>query len=88
MLSDIKIPRCPGCQADAMFHRCVSHVQERAGFKKNGWYCERCHAGPYQLGTMTEAKAAETAKTLLGRSDKANIYWLWVFPNGGLPVAK
>ncbi len=66
MLSDIKIPRCPECHADEMFHRCVSHIQTRAAFKQNGWYCGKCNAGPYQLGTMTEAKAAGTAKAILG----------------------
>ncbi|MET4696128.1 hypothetical protein [Endozoicomonas lisbonensis] len=65
MLSDMKIPRCPECQADAMFHRCISHIPTKAAFKRNGWYCEQCKSGPYQLGTMTEAKAAETAKALL-----------------------
>ncbi len=70
MLSNITIPKCPDCNQDAMLHRCFSHIPGKESFKKNGWYCEECNAGPYKLGSMTEQKASESAKQLLSQDNK------------------
>ncbi len=66
-LVDWQPPPCPKCKKDEMHHRCLSHVPGTATFRKNGWYCQSCKAGPYQLGTMTEAKAAQFALALLNK---------------------
>jgi len=64
---DYNVPNCPVCGADDMAHICKSHVPGTAAFRKNGWYCQSCKTGPYQLGSMTEAKAAQFALSLLNR---------------------
>jgi hypothetical protein len=58
---------CPTCKADDMAHICKSHVPGTAAFRKNGWYCQTCKAGPYQLGSVTEADAARFALALLNK---------------------
>jgi hypothetical protein len=63
-LTDWTPPNCPQCKADSMRHICFSHVISGAAFKKNGWYCDICKAGPFQLGNVTEADAAIFAKQL------------------------
>ncbi|EGR0524990.1 hypothetical protein FG062_14675 [Vibrio cholerae] len=60
-------PPCPSCGKDEMEHKCVSHVQGTAAFKKNGWYCQSCNAGPFQLGSVTEDECAAFANGLLNR---------------------
>lgn len=64
---DFNVPCCPSCGADDMAHICKSHVPGTAAFGKNGWYCGACESGPYQLGSMTEAKAAQFALNILNR---------------------
>lgn len=63
-LADWTPPNCPNCNADSMLHKCISHVPGTASFRKNGWYCESCSAGPFQLGNKTEADAASFALRL------------------------
>jgi len=63
-LPELKIPVCPSCKTDQMHHLCVSHVPGCAGFRKNGWYCQLCETGPYQLGNVSEKDAALTAAFL------------------------
>lgn len=63
-LPDLQLPPCPNCKADRMYHRCVSHIPGRAAFRQNGWYCEACCSGPYQLGNVREDEAAVTAASL------------------------
>jgi hypothetical protein len=65
------IPFCPSCGLDDMYHRLVSHIPGCAAFRQNGWYCQSCDAGPYQLGSVTEADAARYALELLNRSKKS-----------------
>lgn len=61
LLSDWTPPNCPTCHADAMVHKCISPVPGTAEFRKNGWYCDSCGVGPFQLGSATEADAARIA---------------------------
>lgn len=63
-LPDLEIPPCPNCQADQMYHRCVSHIPGRAAFRRNGWYCQVCGSGPYQLGNVREEDGAAIAASL------------------------
>ncbi len=58
-------PACPSCGKDEMCHKCVSPVRGSAAFKNNGWYCQVCNAGPFQLGSVTEDECAAFANDLL-----------------------
>ena len=66
-LNDFDVPNCPECGEDEMYHLCVSPVPGTASFRKNGWYCKSCKAGPKQLGSVTEADAARFALALLNK---------------------
>ena len=72
-LNDWTPPCCPQCNADDMRHICFTHVPSWAAFKKNGWYCDSCKAGPFQLGSVTEQNAAKFSKRLntKGRQNEA-----------------
>lgn len=63
-LSDWIPPPCPKCQSEDMYNLCFSHVPGSGHFRKNGWYCESCSAGPYQLSDVTEADTARFALRL------------------------
>lgn len=72
-LLDGLIPNCPKCSADEMGHRFV-----KVGSPENGWYCGKCGAGSYRLGTTedaranvnTEAEAAKFALALINKSSR------------------
>ena len=69
-LPDRTPPPCPDCSSDMMEHRFYG-----IGEKRNGWYCQSCGAGGYQLGSKdeaihcinTEAMAARFAIALLNK---------------------
>ncbi|QHP82794.1 hypothetical protein EO763_23155 (plasmid) [Pectobacterium odoriferum] len=61
----INLPSCPSCGRDNMFHRLSNPDPTSETFILNGWYCDDCQAGPYQLGHFSEADAARFALTLL-----------------------
>lgn len=55
-------PPCPKCGANEMIHRLFSHTPSTKAFRtQNGWYCDKCKAGPFQLGRVTESNAAQLA---------------------------
>lgn len=62
---DFDVPECPKCGGDDMAHICKSPVPGTVAFRNNGWYCQTCKAGPYQLGSTTEATVARFVLTLL-----------------------
>lgn len=64
-LNDTAVPACPSCEADAMYHRCITPDPSQATFVRNGWYCEACGSGPYQLGSVSEKESASLAARLL-----------------------
>lgn len=51
-LPDLQLPPCPNCQADQMYHRCVSHIPGRSAFRKNGWYAKPAVLVPTSLATF------------------------------------
>lgn len=64
-IADWSPPNCPKCNADGMIHKCLSPAPGSESFLKNGWYCESCNSGPYQLGSTTESDAALFALRLM-----------------------
>ena len=62
---DFDVPSCPSCKKDSMIHKCFSHIAKGSDFMKNGWYCESCNAGPFQLGHVTEAEVVRFAIRLI-----------------------
>ena len=65
-----ELPDCPSCNGENMTHKCFSHVPASQAFKKNGWYCDDCQSGPYQLGFVTEEFISGFAKRLLAEKSK------------------
>lgn len=63
MKPDWAPPPCPKCDSDAM-----GHYFFNIGDKRNGWYCEICGAGAYQLGTMEEAKQSVNTEAQMARA--------------------
>jgi len=67
-LKDWTPPSCPKCGADEMAHKLFSHVPSTRAFReKNGWYCEKCKAGPFKLGNATESDAAQFSLKILNK---------------------
>lgn len=64
-IGDFEVPPCPVCKESEMGHRCFSHTPKGSQYLRNGWYCLSCKAGPFQLGSMTEAEAAKFAIKLI-----------------------
>lgn len=63
-IDDWTPPPCPKCHRDSMIHKCKSHVPGTSTFRKNGWYCEHCDAGPFMLSKKAEESAVKLARIL------------------------
>ncbi|MDN2484003.1 hypothetical protein [Vibrio agarivorans] len=55
-------PACPECSKDTMEHRFYG-----IGEKDNGWYCQSCGAGSYQLGSKDEASQGINTEVMAAR---------------------
>lgn len=65
-LTEWSPPPCPKCGSDDMIHKLMSLEPASISFRAtNGWYCENCNAGPFQLGKFSESDAAQFAISLL-----------------------
>lgn len=62
----INIQVCPSCGHDDIYHLLVS-TAGTDDFMKSGWYCQTCHAGPFQLSNFSENEAARFAVELLNK---------------------
>ncbi len=61
-LHDWTPPPCPECSEDTMEHRFYG-----IGEKRNGWYCQSCGAGSYQLGSKDEARQGVNTESMAAR---------------------
>lgn len=61
-LPDWTPPPCPECSKAAMGHQFYG-----IGDKRNGWYCDTCGSGSYQLGTQVEANQQVNTETMAAR---------------------
>ncbi|WP_063661517.1 hypothetical protein [Aliivibrio fischeri] len=61
-LIDWNPPPCPECKSNSMIHKFYN-----VSNKDNGWYCEECGAGKYDLGNKKEALKKVNIEALTAR---------------------
>ena len=57
--------KCKECGSDDFIHKLFSIVESTRQFSRNGWYCENCGSGPYQIKGASKENIREFVDKLL-----------------------